>query len=78
MGYLGNAKTDEAHQKVRAEMVDRAAPRAAKVIQSFGRFNVLAQHHCGRSPRPRMGAGSGAPRGGEWHAMSVRKVVARA
>jgi hypothetical protein len=75
---LVNAKIDEARQKVRAKIVDRAAQCATKVIQSFGRFNVLGQRHCGRSPRPRMRAGSGAPRGGQWRAMSVRKVMARA
>jgi hypothetical protein len=35
-----------------AEIVDRAGQRAANVIPMCGKFNVVGQRHCGRSPRP--------------------------
>ena len=49
---LGNPKIDEAREKALAEIVDRADQRAANVIPSSGKFNVVGQRHCGRSPRP--------------------------
>jgi hypothetical protein len=75
---LGNPKIDEARQKAVIEIVDRADQRAASVIP------IILQIQRSGAPSLRQIAealnarGISAPRCGQWHATSVRNVMARA
>jgi DNA invertase Pin-like site-specific DNA recombinase len=75
---LGNPKIGEARQRAVAEIVDRADQRAANVIA------IMRQIQRGGATSLRQIAdalnarGISAPRGGQWHATSVRNVMARA
>jgi DNA invertase Pin-like site-specific DNA recombinase len=75
---LGNPKIDEARQKARAEIVGRADQRAANVIPIIRQIQRSGATSLRQIADALNARGISAPRGGQWHATSVRNVMARA
>lgn len=74
---LGNPKIDEAREKALAEIVDRADHRAANVIpiiRQIQRGGTTSLRQLAEALNARRIT---APRGGQWHATSVRNLMAR-
>ena len=75
---LGNPKIDEAREKALAEIVDRADRRAANVIPIMRQIQRSGATSLRQIAEALNARGINAPRGGHWHATSVRNVMARA
>jgi DNA invertase Pin-like site-specific DNA recombinase len=75
---LGNLKIGEARQKARAEIVDRADQRAANVIPIMRQIQRSGATSLRQIAEALNARGINAPRGGQWHATSVRNAMARA
>ena len=75
---LGNPKIDEARQKAAAEIVDRADQRAANVIPIMRQIQRSGATSLRQIAEALNARGISAPRGGQWHATSIRNVMARA
>ena len=75
---LGNPKIDEAREKAVAEIVDRADRRAANVIPIMRQIQRSGATSLRQIAEALSARGINAPRGGQWHATSVRNVMARA
>ena len=75
---LGNPKIDEAREKALAEIVDRADQRAANVIPIMRQIQRSGATSLRQIAEALNARGINAPRGGHWHATSVRNVMARA
>jgi hypothetical protein len=75
---LGNPKIDEAREKAVAEIVDRADQRAANVIPIMRQIQHSGATSLRQIAEALNARGINAPRGGQWHATSVRNVMARA
>ena len=75
---LGNPKIDEAREKALAEIVDRADQRAANVIPIMRQIQRSGATSLRQIAEALNARGIRAPRGGQWHATSVRNVMARA
>ena len=75
---LGNPKIDEAREKALAEIVDRADQRAANVIPIMRQIQRSGATSLRQIAEALNARGINAPRGGQWHATSVRNVMARA
>jgi DNA invertase Pin-like site-specific DNA recombinase len=75
---LGNPKIDEAREKALAEIVDRADQRAANVIPIMRQIQRSGATSLRQIAETLNARGINAPRGGQWHATSVRNVMARA
>ena len=75
---LGNPKIDEAREKALAEIVDRADQRAANVIPIMRQIQRSGATSLRQIAEALNARGIRAPRGGQWHATSVRHVMARA
>ena len=75
---LGNPKIDKARQMVVAEIVDRADQRAANVIPIVRQIQRSGATPLRQIAEALNARGISAPRGGQWHATSVRNVMARA
>jgi hypothetical protein len=75
---LGNPKIDEARQKAVAEIVDRADQRAANVIPIIRQIQRSGATSLRQIAEALNARGINAPRGGQWHATSVRNAMARA
>ena len=75
---LGNPKIDEARQKAAAEIVDHADQRAANVIPIMRQIQRSGATSLRQIAEALNARGISAPRGGQWHATSIRNVMARA
>jgi Recombinase len=75
---LGNPKIDEARQKAAAEIVDHADQRAANVIPIMRQIQRSGATSLRQIAEALNARGINAPRGGQWHATSIRNVMARA
>jgi len=75
---LGNPKIDEAREKALAEIVDRADQRAANVVPIMRQIQRSGATSLRQIAEALNARGINAPRGGQWHATSVRNVMARA
>jgi hypothetical protein len=75
---LGNQKIDEAREKAVAEIVDRADQRAANVIPIIRQIQRSGATSLRQIAEALNARGINAPRGGQWHATSVRNVMAGA
>jgi DNA invertase Pin-like site-specific DNA recombinase len=75
---LGNPKIDEAREKALAEIVDRADRRAANVIPIVRQIHRSGATSLRQIAKALNARGIRAPRSGQWHATSVRNVMARA
>jgi DNA invertase Pin-like site-specific DNA recombinase len=75
---LGNPKIGEARQKAVVELVDRADQRAANVIPIMRQIQRSGATSLRQIAEALNARGISAPRGGQWHATSVRNVMARA
>jgi Recombinase len=74
----GNPKIDEARQEAVAEIVDRADQRAANVIPIMRQIQPSGATSLRQIAEALNARGISAPRGGLWHATSVRNAMARA
>jgi DNA invertase Pin-like site-specific DNA recombinase len=75
---LGNPRIGEARKKAAAEIVDRADQRAANVIPIIRQIQRSGATSLRQVAEALNARGIPAPRGGEWHATSVRNVMLRA
>jgi Recombinase len=75
---LGNPKIDEARLKAVAEIVDRADQRPANVVPIMRQIQRSGATSLRQIAEALNARGISAPRGGQWHATSVRNVMARA
>ena len=73
---LSNPKIDKARQMVVAEIVDRADQRAANVIPIVRQIQRSGATSLRQIAEALNARGISAPRGGQWHATSVRNVMA--
>jgi len=75
---LGNPKIDEAREKAVAEIVERADQRAANVVPIMRQIQRTGATSLRQIADALNARGINSPRGGQWHATSVRNVLARA
>jgi DNA invertase Pin-like site-specific DNA recombinase len=75
---LGDPKIGEARQRTVAENVDRSDQRAANVIPIIRQIQRSGATSLRQIAEALNARGINAPRGGQWHATSVRNVMARA
>jgi DNA invertase Pin-like site-specific DNA recombinase len=75
---LGNPRIEQAREKAVAEIVGRADQRAANVIPIMRQIERTGAKSLRQIADALNARGISAPRGGQWHATSVRNVLARA
>ena len=74
----GNLKIDEVRQKAVAEIVDRADPARGQFDPDHSEIQGSGATSLRQIAEALNARGINAPRGGQWHATSVRNVMARA
>jgi DNA invertase Pin-like site-specific DNA recombinase len=75
---LGNPQIERAREKAVAKITDRADQRAANVISIMRQIQRSGATSLRQIAEALNARGINAPRGGQWHATSVRNVMARA
>jgi DNA invertase Pin-like site-specific DNA recombinase len=75
---LGNPRIDQARKKAVAEIVERADQRAANVVPIMRQIQRTGATSLRQIADALNARGISAPRGGQWHATSVRNVLGRA
>jgi DNA invertase Pin-like site-specific DNA recombinase len=75
---LGNPQIERAREKAVAKITDRADQRAANVIPIMRQIQRSGATSLRQIAEALNARGINAPRGGQWHATSVRNVMARA
>jgi DNA invertase Pin-like site-specific DNA recombinase len=75
---LGNPHIEQAREKAVAEIIDRADQRAANLIPLISEIQKAGATSLRQIADALNARGISSPRGGDWHATSVRNMLARA
>jgi Recombinase len=75
---LGNPQIEQARQKAVAEITAQADQRAANVVPLIREIRKAGATSLRQIADALHARGIGSPRGGDWHATSVRNMLARA
>jgi DNA invertase Pin-like site-specific DNA recombinase len=75
---LGNPHIEQARKKAVAEIIDRADQRAANVVPIVRQIQRTGATSLRQIAEALNARGISSPRGGDWHATSVRNMLARA